>query len=758
MNLFKNFSFLQEMRKVIVFMVAGMSSRFGGSFPKQFANVGINDETLIEVAVMDSLESDFDCILFITNPLTEHLFKKIFGTEFCDKRVFYVQQKQENYRSRPWGTTDAICSIIDYPQFHNDSVFVIVNGDDLYGKQNYRILNRFLDQKITNYIGGIPILNTIVGDEKVNRGIISMEGEKIIHIEEKLNISRKDTSIQNCTANVNFLVLTSPTILYLSELLYMFKNEHKNNATIECFITDSLNALIQSKKIEICLLPLQENVIGITRSEDVSKVRQILLQKEAVKPIPEPFRIKMIEPIKQTTREYRKKVLEEAGNNPFLIKSKDVYIDLITDSGTGAMSDHQWSSMMIADESYAGSKSFYKLQQAVYDIFDFKYTIPCHQGRGAENLLFPILLKQRQKIYPHVNKPIFISNYHFDTTAAHVELNNCRAVNVVIDESKNTSLYHPFKGNFDLKKLEKEIQTVGKHNVVGIIITVTCNSVGGQPVSMENIHRVCEIGKDYDIPVIMDAARFSENAYFIQQREFSYDNKSILEIIKEMFSNVDLFTMSAKKDAIVNIGGLCCIRERDDIYQQLCSRCVPFEGFITYGGMSGRDMEAMSVGLYEGTEEEYLKYRISQCEYLGKKLLENGIPVQYPIGGHAVFVDAKQLLPHIRPYEFPALSLCNELYLEGGIRGVEIGSLLLGRDVETKEQKHSNYEFLRLTIPRRVYTNNHMDFIVECFINIKYNLKKLQPLEFEYEPPILRHFTSRLKTKIERNFELEKKR
>jgi dTDP-glucose pyrophosphorylase len=282
MNLFKNFSSLQEMRKVIVFMVAGMSSRFGGSLPKQFANVGINDETLIEVAVMDSLESDFHCILFITNPLTEHLFKKIFGKSFYGKSVFYVQQKQEKYRSRPWGTTDAICSIIEYPQFHTDSVFVIVNGDDLYGKQNYRIVDCFLKQNITNYMGGLPILNTIIGDEEVNRGVISMEGKKIIHIEEKLNISRNNSSIQNCTANVNFLVLTSLTILYLSELLYIFKDEHKNDATNECFITDSLNKLIQSKKLEIYLLPLEENVIGVTRKEDVSKVRQILLQKETI--------------------------------------------------------------------------------------------------------------------------------------------------------------------------------------------------------------------------------------------------------------------------------------------------------------------------------------------------------------------------------------------------------------------------------------------------------------------------------------------
>jgi tryptophanase len=735
------------MRKVIVFIVTEMSSHFGGRLPKQFLNVGRNDETLIEVAVMDSLESNFDCILFVTNSKTEHLFKKIFGSEYYGKSVFYVRQKVENYQSRPWRTTDTICSIIEYSQFHNDSVFVIVNGDNLYGKENYKKVNRFLNQKITNYIGGLPILNTILGDEKVNRSIITLEGNKVIHIEEKLNISKSDVSIQNKIANVNFLILTSPTILYLKELLYKFKLEYPVDT--ECYITDTLNKLIESKKIELFLLPLCENVIGVTRLEDVSKVRQLLLQKEMERPFPEPFRIKMVEPIKQTTREYRKKVLEEVGNNPFLLRSEDVYIDLITDFGTGAMSDSQWSSMLIADEAYAGSKSFYKLQKTVQDIFDFKYTIPCHQGRGAENILFPVLVEQRKKMYPQLNTPIFISNYHFDTTSAHVELNHCKAVNVVIEESKDINIYHPFKGNFDLTRLYNEIEKVGNHNVVGIIITVTCNSVGGQPVSLENIEKVCDIGKKFDIPIIMDSARFSENAYFIQKRESNYYYDSIRDIVKKMFSKVDIFTMSAKKDAIVNIGGLCCVRERNDLYQLLCCRCVPYEGFITYGGLSGRDMEAMSVGLYEGMEQDYLQYRISQVEYLGKKLLENGIPVQYPIGGHAVFVDAKQFLPHIPSCEFPALCLCNELYIEGGIRGVEIGSLLLGRDPITKQQKMSDYEFLRLTIPRRVYTTNHIDYIVDCFVSLKENRKQWKGLEFDYEPPILRHFTSRLKSKID---------
>lgn len=736
------------MRKVIVFMVAGMSSRFGGSIPKQFARVGVNDETLIEVAVMDSLESNFDDIVFITNPKTEHLFQNIFGTIYQGKPVFYVRQKMENYRSRPWGTTDAICCVMEYPKFHNDCLFVIVNGDDLYGPKSFLKMNTFLEKKITNYIGGLPILKTIVGNEKVNRGIILCHGENnVFELEERLNITKNDSSLHNCIANVNFLVLTSPTILYLNELLFRFKQNYKSDPTVECFITDSLNELIQSKKIEMILLPLEENVLGVTRQEDVPKVRQLLLERSHIHPLPEPFRIKMVEPIKKTTRQYRKSLLAKVGYNPFLLRSEDVYIDLITDSGTGAMSDHQWSSMFIGDEAYAGSKSFYRLKQTIQEIFNFKYTIPCHQGRGAENILFPILLHQRKKMYPQLKHPTFISNYHFDTTMAHVELNSCKAVNVVINESKNINQYHPFKGNFDLTQLYNEIETIGNHNVVGIIITITCNSVGGQPVSLENIRKVCEIGKKFDIPIIMDSARFAENAYFIQKREAKYHDSSIQDIVKEMFSNVDLMTMSAKKDAIVNMGGLCCVKEREDIYQALCARCVPFEGFITYGGMSGRDIEAMNVGLHEGMTQDYLDYRISQVEYLGKRLLQNGIPIQYPVGGHAVFVDAKQLLPHIPPDEFPALSLCNELFIEGGIRGVEIGSLLLGRDPDTKKQKESNYEFLRLTIPRRVYTNNHMDYIVDCFVHLKEKLPTLKGMELVHEPDILRHFTSKLKYK-----------
>jgi len=446
-----------------------------------------------------------------------------------------------------------------------------------------------------------------------------------------------------------------------------------------------------------------------------------------------PYKIKMVEPIKLISKSQRINKLKEAGYNPFRLKSEDVFIDLLTDSGTGAMSHFQWAALMQGDEAYAGSRSFYRLEKVVKDITGYKYVIPAHQGRGAEQVILPLLIKEGMSV---------ISNIHFDTTRAHVEIAGGRAIDCACEECFDLDNYHPFKGNFDLEKLESIIKEKGKENVAAIIMTITNNSAGGQPVSLENLRAVNHIARENNIPIVIDGARYAENSYYIKQREKGYENKSIRAIALETFALADVFLMSAKKDGLVNIGGLIAIKDDLELFQQAQVRVIPMEGFPTYGGLTGRDMDALAVGLQEALEVDYLKYRIDEVRYLGDLLREAGVPIQYPTGGHAVFVDCGRIAPQIPFDQFPAQAVCNELYIEGGIRGVEIGSLLLGRDPDTKENLKADKEFLRLTIPRRTYTFEHLKYVAECLIRVNKRGKRLKGLKFTYESPILRHFTA----------------
>ena len=448
-----------------------------------------------------------------------------------------------------------------------------------------------------------------------------------------------------------------------------------------------------------------------------------------------PYKIKMVEPIQLIPKEERIKRLAEAGYNPFRLRAEDVYIDLLTDSGTGAMSDRQWSALMMGDESYAGSRSFYRLEKVVQQITNYQYIIPVHQGRGAEQVILPLLKRSEHCV--------FLSNTHFDTTRAHVELSGSRAIDVPSKETYQLETAHPFKGNFNLDLLEQEILKVQPSNVGGIIMTVTNNSAGGQPVSLENLRAVRAIAMKYQIPCIIDGARYAENAYFIQQRESGYQQKSIREIALEMFELADIFLMSAKKDGLVNIGGLIAIKEDNSLYQAAINRVVPYEGFPTYGGLAGRDMEALAVGLEEALDEQYLSYRIDEVKYLGDLLRSYQIPIQYPTGGHAVFVDCGALCPHLPYNQFPAHAVACELYLEGGIRGVEIGSLLLGRDPDTHQNLQAPKEYLRLTIPRRTYTFEHWNYVADCFKQVFDRRHQIKGVRFTYESPVLRHFTAK---------------
>ncbi len=452
-------------------------------------------------------------------------------------------------------------------------------------------------------------------------------------------------------------------------------------------------------------------------------------------PFAESYKIKMVETIKRSTKEERIQWIKEARYNLFKLKSEQVFIDLLTDSGTGAMSDVQWSELMLGDESYAGASSYFKMKKAIKDILGFDYFLPTHQGRAAENVLFSTIIKEGD---------FLPGNSHFDTTKGHIEFRKAHAIDCTIDEAFDTNIPHPFKGNIDLNKLEEVLKNNPKEKIPGIIITVTCNSSGGQPVSIQNLKEVKALAEKYGVLTIFDSARFAENAYFIKLREKGYENKTIKEIVREMFSYADIMTMSSKKDAIVNMGGFIGLKN-EELFKKASMYNIMFEGYITYGGMSGRDMNALARGLWEGTEFEYLETRIKQVEYLGNKLIEAGIPIQLPIGGHAIFIDATRFLPQLPKEEYVAQTLAMELYIEGGVRGVEIGTLLADRDPDTRENRYPALELLRLAIPRRVYTNNHMDYVAACLINV-FNRKDAikRGYKITYEAPIMRHFTVEL--------------
>lgn len=451
------------------------------------------------------------------------------------------------------------------------------------------------------------------------------------------------------------------------------------------------------------------------------------------KTIIEPFKIKSVEPIRFTTKAERNELIKKAGYNPFLLHADDVLIDLLTDSGTSAMSSKQWAGIMDGDESYAGSKSFYRFEKAVRKITGMKFIIPTHQGRAAEKIIFSIV-GGPGKYFPN--------NTHFDTTRANIEFTGAEADDFIVEAGKHSEVRADFKGNMDTNLLEKFIKEKGSENIPLCMITVTNNSGGGQPVSMQNIKEVKNICAKYNIPLFIDACRFAENAYFIKLREKGYSKKSVLEIAQEMFSYADGVTMSAKKDALVNIGGFLALND-ENLAMQCRNLLIVTEGFPTYGGLAGRDLEAVAQGLEEILDEHYLQYRIRSVAYLGERLLEAGVPIIEPPGGHAIYIDAKRFLPNIPPEKFPGQSIVIELYIEGGIRAVEIGSVMFGKYDDKGKLIPPPMELVRLAVPRRVYTQSHIDYVIEIVLKVFRNRNKLKGYKIVYEAPMLRHFTAR---------------
>jgi tryptophanase len=448
----------------------------------------------------------------------------------------------------------------------------------------------------------------------------------------------------------------------------------------------------------------------------------------------EPFRIKSVEPIRMTTREERSRLIEEAGYNVFLLHAADVLIDLLTDSGTGAMSAEQWAGVMRGDESYAGSESYYRFERAVRDIFGFRHVIPTHQGRAAERILFSVMCRPGQ---------VVPNNTHFDTTRANIEFVGARAVDLPCAESAELGAVHPFKGNIDLQALERTIESAGAGEVPLAMVTVTNNAGGGQPVSMANIRAASDICRRFSVPFYIDACRFAENAYFIQQREPGYDSVALIDIAREMFSYADGCTMSAKKDGMANIGGFLATND-DRLAAQERNLLILTEGFPTYGGLAGRDLEAIAIGLHEALEPDYQQYRIASTAYLGRHIAERGVPIIEPPGGHAVYIDAGHFCPQIPPLEFPGIALAVALYEEAGIRAVEIGSVMFGsKDPVSGEARAALNELVRLAIPRRVYTQSHIDYVVEAILDVFANRRRLRGLCIVEQPPFLRHFSAR---------------